>query len=328
MIKNFSRTEFFPIKQKLDLNNLIKDFDDFIVDSKIKKNFEIKDVSSLDFFRKSSLVFISSDSHIKNLQSDDLCIITNKKSNFNFDYNNVILVNDLSESYNSIINHLFYHEDDISFSDDFIFTNGSHISKYAKISDNAKIGKNCVIGRGVEIGNNSIIKHNVVIKNSILGSNVVISDNTSIGTTGFGFDFKKRGAVFLNPQIGIVYIDNNSHIGSSCTIDRGKIDITYIGKNCMIDNLVHLAHNVILSDNACIAAQTGISGSVFIGPNVTVGGQSGFSGHIKIGRNVTIAAKSGVTKNLDDYSTVAGFPATDIKVWKKNIINERKNRYK
>ena len=96
----------------------------------------------------------------------------------------------------------------------------------------------------------------------------------------------------------------------------------------MIDNLVHLAHNVYLSDNACIAAQSGISGSVVIGPNVTIGGQSGFAGHIKIGRNVTIAAKTGVTKNLNDDSIVAGFPATDIKVWKKSIINERKNRYK
>jgi len=96
----------------------------------------------------------------------------------------------------------------------------------------------------------------------------------------------------------------------------------------MIDNLVHIGHNVILSDNACIAAQSGISGSVNIGPNITIGGQTGLAGHIKIGKNVTIAAKSGVTKNLNDNSIVAGFPATDIKDWKKIIINERKNRYK
>ena len=91
---------------------------------------------------------------------------------------------------------------------------------------------------------------------------------------------------------------------------------------------MHIAHNVYLSDNACIAAQTGISGSVIIGKNITIGGQSGFAGHINIGDNVIIAAKSGVTKNIADNKTVAGFPATDIKLWKRNIINLKKNGYK
>ena len=117
------------------------------------------------------------------------------------------------------------------------------------------------------------------------------------------------------------------HIGSSCTIDRAKIDHTFIGKNSMIDNLVHIAHNVIIGENACIAAQTGISGSVIIGNNVTIGGKAGFAGHIKIGDNVVIAALSGVTKNIKDNSIVAGFPAIDIKEWKKNLIRQRNNEH-
>ena len=132
-----------------------------------------------------------------------------------------------------------------------------------------------------------------------------------------------RGSSNLNPQIGVVIINENVHIGSSCTIDRGKIDSTYIGKNSMIDNLVHIAHNVTIGVNACIAAQTGIAGSVVIGNNVTVGGKVGFAGHIKIGDNVIIAAKSGVTKNIKENSVVAGFPAIDIKEWKKKIIRKR-----
>ena len=95
----------------------------------------------------------------------------------------------------------------------------------------------------------------------------------------------------------------------------------------MLDNLIHIAHNVFISENACIAAQTGISGSVVIGSNAIIGGQVGFAGHLKIGNNVVVAAKSGVTKNIMDNSTVAGFPAIDIKQWKKNIIKERKNGY-
>jgi UDP-3-O-[3-hydroxymyristoyl] glucosamine N-acyltransferase len=132
------------------------------------------------------------------------------------------------------------------------------------------------------------------------------------------------GSVNLSPHIGIVHIDDNVSIGSNCSIDKAKIDVTYIGKNSMIDNLVHIAHNVIIGDNACIAAQTGIAGSVKIGKNLICGGQSAFAGHITIGNNVLVAGKSGVTKNLKDNSSVAGFPATDINKWKKSIILNRK----
>ena len=91
----------------------------------------------------------------------------------------------------------------------------------------------------------------------------------------------------------------------------------------MIDNLVHVAHNVIIGKSACIAAQCGIAGSTFIGNNVIMGGQVGIAGHLNIGNNVVIAGKSAVTKNLLDNSIVAGFPASDIKEWKKNIIKLR-----
>ena len=95
----------------------------------------------------------------------------------------------------------------------------------------------------------------------------------------------------------------------------------------MIDNMVHIGHNTIIGNNACIAAQTGISGSVTIGNNVTIGGKVGFAGHIKIGDNVVIAARSGVTKDIKENSTVAGFPAIDIKEWKKNLIRQKRYGY-
>ena len=148
-----------------------------------------------------------------------------------------------------------------------------------------------------------------------------------INPKNFGFDLKHMGAKHISPQLGIVYIDSNVHIGALCTIDRAKIDFTYIGKNSMIDNHVHIAHNVIIGENACIAAQSGISGSVKIGKNLISGGQSGYAGHITVGDNVVVAAKSGVTKNVANNTTVAGFPAIDIKLWKRNIIKNKKNGY-
>ena len=323
-MKDFKRSNFFPLKKIFKLNKLIDLLKDEILLSKINNNFDIKDLSSLNELRDNSIIFLGSYIEIEKIKYKNIHVISNIEKNNDL-YNNITIIKDLNLAYNLICNNIFYHDDNSNALDKFNLINGSYISKYSKIHETVQIGHNCVIARGVEIDKNSIIKNNVVIKNSLIGNNVIICDNSTIGSTGFGFDFKIRGSTNLNPQIGITILDDNVHIGSSCTIDRGKIDYTYIGKNSMIDNLVHIAHNVIIGNNACIAAQTGISGSVEIGENVTIGGQAGFAGHIKIGENVTIAAKSGVTKSIKDYSVVAGFPAIDMKEWKKNIINKRKH---
>ena len=302
----FNRDNFFPIKNKINIDFLSTLLGENLVSSKILNNFEIFDISSLSTIRDNSILFLDNDHNIKNIKSKNLHIISNSKENLKY-YENISIVKNLNTSYNEIINHLFFHDDNKNFPDEFNLVNGSYISKHAKIDNSSEIGKNCFISRGVEIGKNCIIKNNVVIKNSIIGNNVIISDSTSIGTTGFGFDFKKRGSQYLNPQIGIVIIEDDVHLGARCSVDRAKIDITFIGKNSMVDNMVHIGNNCIIGKNACIAAQTGISGSVVIGQNVTIGGQAGFAGHISIGDNVIIAAKSGVTKNIKDNSVVAGF---------------------
>ena len=322
-MKKFIRSNFFPHKNKFSVKDLTKLIKDQILFNSLLNNFEIKDVSSLNELRDNSVIFLDRYIVIEDIKNKNIHVISNNYENKSC-YKNITIVEDLSLAYNLICNELFYHEDHIDLQDDYNYINGSYISKYSKIHDSVSIGKNCVISRGVEINRNSIIKNNVVLKNTLVGKNVIICDSSTIGSSGFGFDINLRGTLNLNPQIGITIIDDNVSIGSSCTIDRGKIDVTFIGKNSMIDNLVHIAHNVIIGKNACIAAQTGISGSAKIGDNVTVGGQAGFAGHITIGNNVTIAARSGVTKNIKDNSVVAGFPAVDIKEWKKNIVKQRK----
>ena len=325
-MRSFLRKNFFPFKKKYNIEDLIILLEDQIISKKVNNNFIVNDVSSLNVIRDNSIIFIDKELNDERFKNNNIHIISNNIQNERF-YKNISIVKNLNFCYNNILNNIFSHDDQLGFKDDLEFINGSYISKYSKINNSSEIGKNCLISRGVIIGNNSIIKNNVVIKNTIIGNNVVINDNTSLGTTGFGFDFKIRGSSNLNPQIGIVFIDDNVHIGASCTIDRGKIDYTCVGKNSMIDNMVHIAHNVIIGDNACIAAQTGISGSVIIGNNVTIGGKVGLAGHINIGNNVIIAARSGVTKNIKDNSTVAGFPAIDIKEWKKNLIRQKRYGY-
>ena len=147
--------------------------------------------------------------------------------------------------------------------------------------------------------------------------NCIIKSGARIGGTGFGFEMKTKQKI---KHSGNVLIGKNSSIGSNTTIDRAVFDSTSIGAFSNIDNLVQIAHNVIIGDFAVIAAQVGIAGSTQIGNYVKIGGQAGISGHLVIGDNVTIAGKSGVTKNISNNAIIAGFPAKDIKLWKKEII--------
>ena len=328
-MNSFDRSIYFPLKNKF----LLSDMSDFLKENclkfQFKDNFEIIDVSSLEQIRDKSLLFVDDTNFdLDKINLQNICLITSLSEIFDKFENNIFLVKNINIAYQDIVNHLFYHDDSSNLPDKYLKVGNSLISIHSKIHDSVQIGANCTISRGVEIKKNSIIKNNVVIKNSLIEKNVVISDGCCIGTTGFGFDYNYRGSKHLSPQIGIVHINENTHIGSNCSIDRAKIDKTYIGKNSMIDNLVHIAHNVYIDDFACIAGQTGISGSCKIGKFCTIGGQSGLAGHISIGNNVVIAAKSGVTKNIADNLTVAGFPAIDINKWKKNIIKNRKTSIK
>ena len=187
----------------------------------------------------------------------------------------------------------------------------------SEIHKNVYIGSNSCIGPNVVINKDVIIHDNVSISNAIIMENCVIKSGSRIGGTGFGFEMRTKEKIYHS---GNVVIGRNSSIGSNTTIDRAVFDSTILGNYCNIDNLVQIAHNVSIGDYAVIAAQVGIAGSTNIGKYVKIGGQAGVSGHLKIGDNVTIAAKSGVTKNITDNKIVAGFPAKDIKLWKKEII--------
>ena len=110
---------------------------------------------------------------------------------------------------------------------------------------------------------------------------------------------------------------DNVEIASNCTIDRGSVDDTIIGKNSYLDNQVHLAHNVKIGSNCMIAGQVGFAGSSSIGNNVSIGGQAGISGHLKIGNNVKIGGGSGVVKDVEDNQIVMGYPAVPLKEFLK-----------
>jgi UDP-3-O-[3-hydroxymyristoyl] glucosamine N-acyltransferase len=195
--------------------------------------------------------------------------------------------------------------------------------KNVLIGDNVTLGSNCLIGhntiieQNVSIADNCSIGSNVIIRNTLINTNVKVLDYCVIGKQGFGF-FPINKKNLRYPHIGIVIIGENSEIGCGCTIDRGSMSNTVIGKNTFLDNQIHIAHNVKIGENSIIAGQVGIAGSSILGNNVRIGGQAGISGHLTIGNNVEIAGGSGVIKNISDNSKVMGYPAKNIRDFLKD----------
>ncbi|MFK7866370.1 MAG: UDP-3-O-(3-hydroxymyristoyl)glucosamine N-acyltransferase [Alphaproteobacteria bacterium] len=194
------------------------------------------------------------------------------------------------------------------------------IGAFAVIDADAVIAENCMIkphayiGKNVKIGKASSIGAGASIEYASIGNDCQIHAGVRIGTRGFGFAMDAGGNVEM-PQVGAVMIGNHVEIGGNSTIDRGMYDDTVIGDHCRLDNLVQIAHNVILGKGCVLAAQTGISGSTVLGDHVVTGGQTGIAGHLKLGSNIMCAGKTGVTKNLNSNQIVAGFPAKPIKDW-------------
>ncbi|MFA6281225.1 MAG: UDP-3-O-(3-hydroxymyristoyl)glucosamine N-acyltransferase [Candidatus Omnitrophota bacterium] len=183
------------------------------------------------------------------------------------------------------------------------------IEENTEIGDNAIIYGHCYIGNDTKIGQKTIIYPNVSIRERIsIGSNVIIHCGAVIGSDGFGFA-KVKGVQEKIPQIGTVVIEDDVEIGANVTIDRARFDKTLIGKGTKIDNLVQIAHNVIIGENCLIVAQAGISGSTVLGKEVIIAGQAGLVGHITVGDNAIAAAQAGVTKSIPPKTMVSGYPA-------------------
>lgn len=189
------------------------------------------------------------------------------------------------------------------------------LGPYAVIADNAVIGdktiiySGCFVGHDTKIGSNCLIYSNVSLREKvIIGNRVIIHSGTVIGSDGFGFA-NVEGAYQHIPQIGTVVIEDDVDIGSNVTIDRARFDKTIIGRGTKIDNLVQVAHNVIIGENSIIVAQAGISGSTSLGKGVTLAGQAGLVGHITVGDGAIVAAQAGVTKSIPANTMVSGYPA-------------------
>ncbi|GAB54356.1 UDP-3-O-[3-hydroxymyristoyl] glucosamine N-acyltransferase [Glaciecola punicea ACAM 611] len=201
---------------------------------------------------------------------------------------------------------------------------GAVVSAHAIVSDNVVIGANCFIGELAILGAGVNLRANVTIYHRVeLGQNVSIHSGTVIGCDGFGYA-NEKGSWTKIPQTGTVVIGEGTEIGANCAIDRGAIGNTIIGKNCIIDNLVHIAHNVEIGDHSCICGATGIAGSAVLGKYVVVAGQCAINGHIRIADEVQITGQSMVTKSIKEAGVYSsGMPVAPNRLWQKNTVQLR-----
>lgn len=186
-----------------------------------------------------------------------------------------------------------------------------HLRSGAVIGRGTQLISSVFVGRDVTIGDNCLMYPGVcILDGTRIGSGVIIHSSTVIGSDGFGFAETETGLKKIK-QIGWVEIDDDVEIGSNCSVDRGALGPTRIGRGTKIDNLVQIAHNVEIGPHSIIVAQVGISGSTKIGSGVILAGQAGLVGHIEIGDGARVAAKSGVSKSIEKGRTVLGTPARE-----------------
>lgn len=216
------------------------------------------------------------------------------------------------------------------------------ISKNATVSDSATIAAGCIIEDGVQIADGVVIMANVTIghdtqigkdslihpsvviqKNSTIGKRVIIQSGAIIGSCGYGYFTDNLANHEKIEHFGNVIVEDDVEIGANTTIDRARISSTIIGRGTKIDNLVQIAHNVILGQSNLIVSQTGISGSTSTGNRVILGGQSGIVGHIHITDDVILAAKGGFSKSIKKKGIYSGAPAQPLSQYNKNTVQLR-----
>jgi UDP-3-O-[3-hydroxymyristoyl] glucosamine N-acyltransferase len=193
----------------------------------------------------------------------------------------------------------------------------AYVGACAVVEAGARIGAGSVVGAGVYIGHGSrigcdcLLHANVTVRERcLLGDRVIVHSGSVIGSDGYGY-VTESGRHRKIPQRGIVQIDDDVELGACVTVDRARFGRTWIKAGAKIDNLVQIAHNVVIGEGCLIVAQVGIAGSSTLGKGVVCAGQSGIGGHLSVGDGAVLLARAAVTKNLEPGAMVMGTPAED-----------------
>jgi UDP-3-O-[3-hydroxymyristoyl] glucosamine N-acyltransferase len=195
---------------------------------------------------------------------------------------------------------------------------GATIGPHAEIGSGTVIGSQTVVGPHVRIGRGCAIGPGVTVLNALIGNGVTLHPGVRVGQDGFGYAIGREGHLKV-PQVGRVIIQDEVEIGANSTVDRGGSRDTVIGEGTKIDNLVQIAHNVIIGRHCVIVAMTGISGSTTLEDFVVLGGQVGVVGHVRIGAGAQIAGSSNVNSDVPPGARWGGTPAKPLREWFREL---------
>jgi UDP-3-O-[3-hydroxymyristoyl] glucosamine N-acyltransferase len=200
---------------------------------------------------------------------------------------------------------------------------GAIVGREAVIGDGTTIAAGAVVGFRVAVGEDCYIGASASLMHAIVGDRSIIHPGARVGQDGFGFAMGREGHLKV-PQIGRVIIGNDVEIGANSTVDRGSLSDTVIGDGTKIDNLVQIAHNVVIGRHCIIVAQSGIAGSARLGDFVVMGAHSGVVGHVTIGDGAQIAGMGHVKGNVEGGARMGGTPARPFNEWARELAAIRR----
>ena len=201
--------------------------------------------------------------------------------------------------------------DDVSIGPNVVIESG------VRIGCGTIVGAGCYIGQDTTIGTDGLIYPNVSIRERVtIGDRVILHLGAVIGSDGFGYT--REGLKWVKiPQVGTVEIGNDVEIGANTTVDRARFGKTVIEDGVKLDNLVQVAHNVHIGENAAIVSFVAMAGSSTVGANVQMAGHSGVAGHVHIGDFSVLSAYTAATKDVPEKIVLSGYPAREFLVRRK-----------
>jgi UDP-3-O-[3-hydroxymyristoyl] glucosamine N-acyltransferase len=204
------------------------------------------------------------------------------------------------------IHHTAVIGEECTFGDQISIGPGAVLGNRVVLGDRVILHPLVAIGDDVVIGDDSIVyPHVSILERCVLGRRVIIHAGTVIGSDGYGFVYD-AGRHHKIMQTGYVQIDDDVEIGANNTIDRAAFGKTWVQTGVKTDNMVHIAHNVVIGEHTLLVAQVGISGSATIGHHAILAGQAGIAGHISIGNGAVVGPKTGVAHSVADNEIVSG----------------------
>jgi UDP-3-O-[3-hydroxymyristoyl] glucosamine N-acyltransferase len=195
---------------------------------------------------------------------------------------------------------------------------GAVVGCEATIGDRTTIAAGAVVGFRAVLGSDCYVGAGATVTHAIVGNRVIFHPGARVGQDGFGFAMGGTGHIKV-PQIGRVLIGDDVEIGANTTVDRGALSDTIIGEGTKIDNLVQIAHNVVIGRHCVIVAQSGIAGSAQLGDFVVMGAHSGVIGHVTVGCGAQIAGMAHVKNDVAPGARMGGTPARPFKEWAREV---------